>query len=46
MKGKKIWCIIELEYYLFKKNGIIKFAGKWREQEKNHPEYGISDPER
>lgn len=41
IKMKKMWYIYTIEYYsvVVKKNhDNMKFAGKWMELEKNHPE--------
>ena len=36
---QKMQFIYSVEYYLaFKNKGILRFAGKWMELEKNHPE--------
>jgi hypothetical protein len=44
---KKMWYIYTMENYLaVKNNDIMKFAGKWLELEKSHPECGNPDPER
>ena len=33
---KKMWYIYTIEYYsVIRNNGILKFAGKWKELEKN-----------
>ena len=40
--------IYTMEYYSAEKktNNTLKFAGKWMELKKNHPELGSPDPER
>jgi hypothetical protein len=43
---KKMWYIYTMKYYTIAKSDIMKFADKWVELEKYHPEWGNPDTER